>query len=249
MADAKNTEGARLDGPLLFRIPDAEFIELLRAQDRAAWEELRGFLRRLAGSKAWGVVDESHDPEDFVQLACLRFWKVIGRPQLTPGATSLKAYLAVTMQNLIHETHRRRGGVTSIPRGESPEASTPRHRVDLEEAERTFDDHGVPQGESLEAEHEERAAEAFHVLELLAAGRRGRHVRKIAARLLEQTRARTASTLLLTLETNLFQLLYGDTRGWSERKRTKHRVRLNRFREAFVAELAQHRRRHGGETP
>jgi len=248
MADATGTE-CLAEGRRLFRIPDLEFIELLRAQDRAAWEELRGFLRRLAGSKAWGVVDESHDPEDYVQLACLRFWKVIGRPQLAPGATSLKAYLAVTMQNLIREAHRRRGGVTHVPRKESPEVAAPRHRVDLEQAERAFDDHGVPQGDTVATEYEERAAEAFEVLELLAAGRRGRHAKKIAARLLEQTRARTASTLLLTLETNLFQLLYGDTSGWSERKRTKHRVRLNRFREAFVAELARHRRRHGGETP
>jgi DNA-directed RNA polymerase specialized sigma24 family protein len=237
-------------------VPDAEFVALLRERDPSAWGELRGFLRRLAASKAWGAVDESHATDDYVQLACLRLWKAISRPGLDVGSVSLKAYLAVTMQNLVREVHRRRAGVTHVPRGSSgavdgASSAGPRHRVDLDEAQRVFDHQGVPDSTGVAAGYESRAADAFAVLESLAGGTAGggRHVRKIAARLLELTRVRDAAGLVTTLDTNLFQLLYGDTSRWSERKRTKHRVRLNRFREAFIRALVEYRHGQRGENP
>lgn len=260
----EQTGGAAAAERRLGRVPDAEFVALLREQDPAAWGELRGFLGRLAASKAWGAVDESHTTDDYVQLACLRLWKAISRPGLDVGSVSLKAYLAVTMQNLVREVHRRRAGVTHVPRGSSDAVdgsspAGPRYRVDLDEAQRVFDHQGVPDPTGVAAEYESRAADAFSVLESLAgttAGA-GRHVRKIAAQLLELTRVRDAAGLLATLDTNLFQLLHGDTSRWSSRKRTKHRVRLNRFREAFIRALVEHRLRqrhhqeHGleGEKP
>lgn len=238
--------------PRLGRVPDAELVALLRERDPAAWEELRGFLRRLAASKAWGNPDESHATEDYVQLACLRLWKAIRQPGRDVGSVSLKAYLAVTMQNLVREVHRRRAGVTHVPRGAVGEAdgavAGPRHRVDLDEAERIFDARGVPGEPGAAAEYESRAADAFAVLERLASAesKASKHVRAIAARILELTGERDAAGLLTTLDTNLFQLLHCDTKGWSERKRTKHRVRLNRFRAAFIRALVEHRR---GESP
>ncbi len=237
-------------------MPDAELVALLRERDPAAWAELRRFLRRLAASKAWGTVDESHAADDFVQLACLRLWKTISRPGVDVGSVSLKAYLAVTMGNLVREVHRRRAGVTHVPRGSGGvdgagdnAPAGPKHRVDLEEAQRIFDQQGVPSEPGAAAEYESKASDAFAVLEHLAAGdakggqKSSKHVRHIAERILEFTRTRDAASLLTTLDTNLFQLLHGDTAGWSERKRTKHRVRLNRFREAFIGALVQHRRR------
>jgi DNA-directed RNA polymerase specialized sigma24 family protein len=240
----------------LGRVPDVEFVALLRERDPVAWAELRVFLRRLTASKAWGVVDESHAPDDYVQLACLRLWNGISRRGLEVGSVSLKAYLAVTMQNLVREVHRRRAGVTHVPRtsaeaveGGSP--AGPRHRVDLDEAHHLFDHQGVPGSDGVTAEYESRAADGFAVLESLAGTGGGgrRHVRKIAARILELTRTRDAEGLVTTLDTNLFQLLHGDTTRWSERKRTKHRVRLNRFREAFIRALGKVRRQQRGESP
>jgi len=241
-------------------VPDGEFVALLHQRDPAAWGELRCFLTRLAASKAWGTVDESHGADDYVQLACLRLWKAISRPGLDVGSVSLKAYCAVTMQNLVREAHRRRAGVTHVPRGPSDGAAGappegPRRRVDLDEAQRVFDSQGVPDEVGLAADHETHAADAFVVLESLAGGGGGagagagagaaKHVRQIAARILDLTRVRDAAGLVMTLDTSLFQLLHGDTSRWSERKRTKHRVRLNRFRTAFIRALADHRRRRG----
>ncbi len=124
------------------------------------------------------------------------------------------------------------------------------HRVDLDEAHHLFDHQGVPGADGVTAEFESRAADGFTVLESLAGtgGGGGRHVRKIAARILELTRTRDAEGLVTTLDTNLFQLLHGDTSRWSERKRTKHRVRLNRFREAFIRALGKVRRQQRGES-
>lgn len=258
-ASEEQNAGSSTTGRLLGRVPDAELVTLLRERDPAAWRELRGFLGRLAGSKAWGAVDESHAIDDYVQLACLRFWKAISRPGLDVGSVSLKAYLAVTMQNLVREVHRRRAGATHVPRGSDAQgeggAVGPRHRVDLDEAQRLFDDQGVPASPGMAAEYESRAADAFAVLETLSGGGQGagKHERRIAGQILELTRVRDAMGLLTTLDTNLFQLLHGDTSRWSERKRTKHRVRLNRFREAFIRALVEHRRRPSrnqrGENP
>lgn len=260
VAGAGSASGLVPGGLRLGRVPDAELVALLRERDPTAWRELRDFLGRLAASKAWGAVDESHAADDFVQLACLRLWKAISRPGLDVGSVSLKAYLAVTMQNLVREVHRRRAGVTHVPRGADPGGdgaapAGPRHRVDLDEAQRVFDDQGVPASAGVAAEYESRAADAYAVLETLSGGGAagGKHVQKIASRILDLTRVRDAKGLLTTLDTNLFQLLHGDTSRWSERKRTKHRVRLNRFREAFLRGLAEHRRRpqnqREGENP